>query len=246
MSVINSGTNSLNTKKKSNPLIDLLISIIIPSLILMNLSGKENLGTTYALLAALSFPFFYGLYELVVYKKFNLISILGIINVLLTGGIGIMELEPKWLAVKEAAIPLIIGLVVLGSMKTKKPLVKTILYNPSIINTEFVDRVMEEKQTKNEFELRLKKASYLLSGTFFFSATLNYILATMIVSSPAGSEAFNEELGRLTLVSYPVIALPSMVIMMGTLFWLIRSVQKLSGLKLEEIIQLPDEQEKTK
>jgi hypothetical protein len=211
----------------------------------MNLSGKDNLGTTYALLTALSFPFSYGLYELVVHKKFNLISILGIVNVLLTGGIGIMELEPKWLAIKEAAIPFIIGLVVLGSMKTKKPLVKTILYNPAIINTEFVDQVMEQKQTKEEFELRLKKASYLLSGTFFFSATLNYILATMIVTSPAGTEAFNEELGRLTLVSYPVIALPSMLIMIGTLFWLIRSVKKLSGLKLEEIIQLPDEQEKT-
>jgi len=154
-----------------------------------------------------------------------------------------MELEPKWLAIKEAAIPLIIGLVVLGSMKTSKPLVKTMLYNPTIINTTFVDQAMEKRETRGEFEQRLKKASYLLSGTFFFSATLNYILARMIVSSPAGTEAFNEELGQLTLISYPVIALPSMVILMGTLFWLIRSVQKLSGLTLEEIIQTPEASE---
>ncbi|PCJ47839.1 MAG: MFS transporter [Gammaproteobacteria bacterium] len=233
----------LNTKKKSNPLFDLLISIIIPSLILMNLSSEQKLGTTYALLAALAFPLSYGLYELMAHKKFNLISILGIVSVLLTGGIGIMELEPKWLAIKEAAIPLIIGLVVLGSMKTSKPLVKTMLYNPTIINTTFVDQAMEKRETRGEFEQRLKKASYLLSGTFFFSATLNYILARMIVSSPAGTEAFNEELGQLTLISYPVIALPSMVILMGTLFWLIRSVQKLSGLTLEEIIQTPEASE---
>ncbi len=228
---------NINNQKKNNPLADLMISIIIPSVILMKLSGDEWLGSTYALLTALSFPLFYGLYELIIHKKFNFISILGIISVLLTGSIGILELEPKWLAIKEAAVPLLIGLVVLGSMKTKYPLVKKILYNPSFIDVDRVDKAMEAKGTRVDFEQRLTKTSYLLSGTFFFSATLNYILATMIVTSPAGTEAFNEELGKLTLVSYPVIALPSMVMMMGTLFWLIRSILKLSDLKLEEIIQ---------
>jgi len=229
--------NKTQKKNKSNPLIDLLISILIPSVILMKLSGDEHLGTTYALIVALAFPLFYGFYELIKFKKFNVISILGIISVLLTGSIGILELSPEWLAIKEAAIPLVIGIVVLGSMKTKYPLVKTMLYNPAFINVARVDLAMLENGTKNDFEDRLKIASYLLSGTFFFSATLNYILATVIVTSPAGSEAFNEELGRLTLVSYPVIALPSMVIMMGTLFWLVRSIGKLSNLKIEEILQ---------
>jgi len=222
---------------KGNPLIDFLISILIPSIILMKLSGNEHLGSTYALLVALAFPLIYGLYELIKHHKFNIISILGIVSVLLTGSIGILELSPEWLAIKEAAIPLIIAIVVLGSMKTKYPLVKTMLYNPAFINVAKVDHAMQEKGTKSDFEGRLKIASYLLSGTFFFSATLNYILATIIVTSPAGTEAFNEELGRLTLVSYPVIALPSMVIMMGTLFWLVRSIGKLSALKIEEILQ---------
>lgn len=225
---------------KSNPLIDLVISIIIPSLILMKLSGDDWLGTTYALLTALAFPFFYGVYELTIHKKFNIISILGIVSVLLTGGIGILELEPKWLAIKEAAVPLVIGLIVLGSMKTKYPLVKKILYNPKIINIARVDEAMKAKGTQKEFERRFTMASYLLSGTFFFSAILNYILARMIVTSPAGTSAFNEELGHLTLVSYPVIALPSTIMMMGTLFWLIRSIGKLSALKLEEILLLPE------
>lgn len=225
---------------KSNPFIDLVISIIIPSLILMKLSGDDWLGTTYALLTALAFPFCYGVYELTIHKKFNIISILGIVSVLLTGGIGILELEPKWLAIKEAAIPLVIGLIVLGSMKTKYPLVKKILYNPKIINIARVDGAMKANGTQEEFERRFTKASYLLSGTFFFSAILNYILARMIVTSPAGTSAFNEELGHLTLVSYPVIALPSTIMMMGTLFWLIRSIGKLSSLKLEEILLLSE------
>ena len=225
---------------KNNPLADLLISIVIPSLILMKLSGEDWLGTTNALLLALSFPLFYGIYELIVHKKFNAISILGIVSVLLTGGIGILKLDPEWLAIKEAAVPLTIGLIVLGSMKTRYPLVKTILYNSNLINVKRVDEAMDNKGTTIDFAQRLNKASYLLSFSFFFSATLNYILAKMIVTSPAGTEAFNEQLGELTLISYPVIAIPSMLIVMGTLFWLVRSVMRLSGLNLEEIMNLPE------
>ena len=228
------------TTNKSNPLADLLISIIIPSLILMKLSSEQWLGTTYALLVALSFPLFYGIYELIIHKKFNAISILGIISVLLTGGIGILELDPEWLAVKEAAVPLTIGLIVLGSMKTRYPLVKTMLYNANLINVERVDKAMENKGTTLDFAHRLNKASYLLSFSFFFSATLNYILAKMIVTSPAGTEAFNEQLGELTLISYPVIAIPSTLLLLGTLFWLVRSVMNLSGLNLEEIMNIPE------
>ena len=39
-------------------------------------------------------------------------------------------------------------------------------------------------------------ANRLLGATFFFSAIMNYLLATWIVTSPAGSTAFNEELKK--------------------------------------------------
>ena len=65
---------------------------------------------------------------------------------------------------------------------------------------------------------------------------MNYLLATWIVVSPAGSEAFNEELGRLTLISYPVIAIPSMLMMFAIFYFLWRSIHGLTGLRLEEIM----------
>jgi len=230
------------TKAKNRPLLDLLISIVIPSIILMRFSGDANLGAVNGLIVALAFPFCYGLFELLAHKKFNFISLLGVISVLLTGGIGLLEMDPKWLAVKEAAVPLVIGLVVLGSLKTPYPLIKTFLYNPALIDIKGVDLALEGKGNKAEFDQRLTRATYFLSATFLFSATLNYFLARYIVTSPAGTEAFNEELGRLTLVSYPVIALPSMFFLLGILFWLIRSVLKLSGLPLEKVMpQLAEE-----
>lgn len=231
------------TTQKSNPLIDLVISIIIPSIILMKFSGEQHLGTVYGLIVALSFPLLYGVYERWSHKKFNLISIIGIISVLLTGGIGLLKLDPEWLAIKEAAVPLVIGLIVLISLKTPYPLIKTLLYNPNVIRVDEVDKALNEKGNYHLFQDRLTKATFFLSGTFLFSATLNYFLARYIVTSPAGTEAFNEELGQLTLISYPVIALPSMVFLVAIMFWLVKSVKQLTGLTLEQVMNLPEENE---
>ena len=50
------------------------------------------------------------------------------------------------------------------------------------------------------------------------------------MTSPAGTESFNQELSRMMVLSYPVIALPCTVIMVVVLFYVIRSLRKLTGL----------------
>ena len=65
---------------------------------------------------------------------------------------------------------------------------------------------------------------------------MNYILAKWIVVSPSGSSAFNEELGRLTFLSYPMIAIPSMIMMIGIMYYLWRTVTRLTGLTLEDVL----------
>jgi len=221
---------------KPRPWVDLLVSIIIPSVILMKLSGDEYLGNTWALLIGLAFPLAWGLFELVRYRKKNFIAVLGVISVGLTGGIGLMEIDAQWLAVKEAAVPLVIGLAVLISTRTKYPLVRTLLYNPNVLDVDKIQQSLQERGCEAEFENRLMKASYFFAGTFLFSAIMNYILARWIVTSPSGTQAFNEELGRMTLVSYPMIAIPSMVMMIAIFFYLWRTIRRLTGHTLEEVI----------
>ena len=48
------------TRAKSSPLLDLLVTIIVPSVILMKLSDPESLGAVNALLLALAFPLSWG------------------------------------------------------------------------------------------------------------------------------------------------------------------------------------------
>lgn len=221
---------------KPRPLLDLLLSIVIPSIILMKLSGEEQLGATTALIVALAFPIGWGLFELIKYKKFNFIALLGLISVLLTGGIGLLQLDTQWLAIKEAAVPGLIGIAVLVSTRTRYPLIKTLLYNPKVMNVDKIKRKLDERDTCDVFEARLLKATYLLGATFFFSAVMNYLLAKWIVTSPAGSAAFNEELGQMTLLSYPVIAIPSTLMMMAILYYLWRTIHGMTGLALEEVL----------
>ncbi|WP_449288166.1 VC0807 family protein [Marinobacter salarius] len=221
---------------KPRPWVDLLVSIIIPSVILMKLSGDEYLGSVMALVIGLAFPLGWGLFELVRYRKYNFIAVLGIVSVGLTGGIGLMELDAGWLAIKEAAVPAVIGIAVLVSTRTRYPLVRTLLYNPSVLNVDKIQAVLKENGSEEEFEARLLKASYFFSLTFLFSSIMNFVLAKWIVTSPSGTQAFNEELGRMTLVSYPMIAIPSMIMMIAIFYYLWRSIRRLTGYTLEDVM----------
>ena len=227
---------SSTSTHKPRPLVDLLVSIAIPAFILMKLSGEDQLGANGGLILALSFPLGWGIFELIKYKKFNFIALLGLANVLLTGGIGLLELDLKWLAIKEAAIPAAIGIAVLISTFTSKPLIKAIIFNPAVMDVDKIIKRLQQNNCVAAFEQRLMKATYLVAGSFAFSAVMNYVLAKWIVTSPTGTSEFNEQLGQLTLYSYPMIALPSMLMMMGIFYYLWRTIRDLTGLKLEEVL----------
>jgi hypothetical protein len=222
---------------RNNPLVEILITIIVPAVILMQLSSESRLGVVGALLLALSFPIGWGLRDAVIKRKLNWLAVLGIVSTLLTGGIGLLKLDPQWLAVKEAAVPGLIGLAVLGSNWTRWPLIRILVFNPQLFDVEKVNRALQERRTTVPFELRLRTGTLLLAGTFFFSSVMNYVLARWIVTSQAGTEAFNQELGRLTLMSYPLIALPSMAMMIGLMFWLASGLRRLTGLQLTEMLR---------
>lgn len=222
---------------KPNPLLEIAITIIVPAVILMKWSGAEDLGALRALLLALAFPLGWGLWDAMRRRRLNWLAVLGVVSTLLTGGIGLLALDAQWLAVKEAAVPGLIGLAVLASYWTRWPLIRILIFNADLFDVERVQQALEQRRSAVQFELRLRTGTLLLAGTFFFSAVANYVLARWVVTSPAGTEAFNQELGRLTLLSYPVIALPSMAMMIGLLYWLARGLKQMTGLDLADMLR---------
>lgn len=216
-------------------LANLAFNIIIPTLILTKLSSNDYLGPVYSIVVALSFPIIYGLRDYAKSRKANFFSILGIISVVLTGGMSLLQLDPQYIAIKEAAIPAIFGLVTIYSVRTSYPLVKTFLYNDQILQIGKVQSALLAYNNELNFEAKLTNASYMVAGSFFLSSALNYILAKVVLVSQPGTVEFTEELGKMTALSFPIIAVPSTLVLMGTLFYLLRHIQKLTHLKLEDI-----------
>tara|TARA_R110001592_G_scaffold356455_2_gene658326 strand:+ start:21513 stop:22250 length:738 start_codon:yes stop_codon:yes gene_type:complete len=227
---------SSNNGQSENLLLNLAFNIIIPTLVLTKLSSDEYLGTTLAIVVALSFPVIYGLKDLITLKKINFFSALGVISILLTGSISLLELDPAYIAIKEATVPAIFGLATIVSLKTPYPLVKTFLYNDKILQTTRIANALEENGNSKRFEKCLANASWLVAGSFFLSSILNYILAITLITSQPGTVEFNEQLGKMTALSFPVIAVPATLFLMGALFYLFRGITKLTGLKLEDVI----------
>ena len=223
-------------KKKESPLVSLLVSIVIPAIILSKFSTEEYLGILPGFLVALSLPVGYAIYNLFVRKETGFISIIGFVSIFLTGIIGVFEFSTEWLAVKEAAVPLLIGIAVIVSLKTPYPIVKKLLFNEEILDLKLIDEKLEENSNTPEMDKALFKATFMVAGSFLLSAFLNFFLTKYIVVSPAGTAAFNEELGTLTAISYPAIALPSTAVMFVALYYIFKQITKLTGLSFEEMM----------
>ena len=220
---------------------NLAFNIVIPVLILSKLSGEDSLGPSLSIVFALAFPISYGLWDLRQSGKVNPFSVLGVVSVFLTGGISLLQLDPKYIAIKEAAIPAIIGIAVLMTQRTRFPLVKTLILNAQLVRVDALYAALERSGKTGLFERRLGQASLIVAGSFFLSSVLNYVLAKIILVSPPGTSEFSEELGRMTALSYPVIAIPSMIILMLAIWYVFSQIKKLTGQSLESFLIDPGE-----
>jgi hypothetical protein len=232
--------------KKENIFLNIGFNILMPIFVLnkgQKLFGKyldpyfNNVAIT-ILLIALLFPIAYFIYDYYKRAKFNLISIVGLISVLLTGGISIMEIPTRWFAIKEAAIPSLLGIAVVVSLKTPWPLIRTLLYNPEIINVDKVHQALQAHGKEPAFEKLLTRCTWLLAFSFLLSGVINYILARWMVVSQSGTDAFNTEVSRMWFWSWPAIIIPSLIITSIVLWLLLSGIQKMTGLKFESILAI--------
>lgn len=215
--------------------VNLICNAVFPAVVLGTLSKESRLGPTWALLLALSVPLGYGLYDLLVRRKWNAFSVIGVLSTALTGGLGLLKISGFWFAVKEASVPLVLGFAILLTQRTRQPLVRTLVCNDQVLNMPKVDAALDFAGARPAFDELLGRVAWIIAGSFALSAVLNFLLALWILKSPAGTPAFSEELGRLTALSYPVIVLPSMVMMMFGMWKLITGIERLTGLNGDDL-----------
>jgi hypothetical protein len=62
-------------------------------------------------------------------------------------------------------------------------------------------------------------------------------LAKVLLVSPPGSAEYSAELGKMTGLSFPVIALPCTLVMLCALFYLVKRIEKLTALSFDDIFR---------
>ena len=231
------GGGDLNKKNshQENLLLNIACNLIIPSLTFMKLSEENYLGIKLAIITALLFPLIYGIRDFIVRKNLNFFSALGVISILLTGGISLMELNASYIAIKEASIPSLLALATLISLKSSKPVIR--IFVEFVFEMELISEALKKNGRATEFETLLVSGSWILAGGFLISAVLNYVLATIILTATPGTVEFNEQLGTMWALSFPVIALPVTLILFANLYYLLKSIKRITGIPLEDLLK---------
>jgi hypothetical protein len=213
----------------------IVFNILIPVLLLTQ-GDRLTDNAAIVLVAALAFPAGWFVVDYRRTKRANFISILGFVSVLLTGGVGLLQLPRFWFIIKETAIPLLIGLAVFGSLWTRYPLIRALVFSREIFDVDLITSRLQERGTTARMDATLRHATAFLSLSFFISALLNFILASHFVQTEPSIDpaAFNAEVGAMTGWSYVVIAVPSMLFMFGILWWVVRGIRLHAGLSFDE------------
>ncbi len=237
------------SRRRENPIFNVLFNIVIPVVILRN--GSEWLDSidvnalnihsdSFTFLIAILFPCIYFVYDLKQKKDINFIAIIGFLNVLLTGGIGIfggkLGLSKNWFIIKEGSLPLTIGLILWGISKYKRAMFNSVLLNDIIFDTDKIKNSLSDNKKSTLDNLSYKAGAYLIIG-FFISSIIHFILASQIITSNPGEPNFNKEVSTMTWVSYVAVFLPTVLIVGRGFLKLINGIEDLTGLEKEDFLR---------
>lgn len=248
---------------QEHPLANILVNVIIPVLVLSYLSkdpaiqeqlGKPvrpwHIGPLYAMAVALALPFGYGIWAFIKTRKFNFFSALGLVSVLLTGGLtlylwnkngSVKENAGLLFGLKEASIPLMLGIAVIASARSATPLLNVFLYNDSIFDIPKIEKEINHQGRDEAYRGLLGRATRLFAFSFFVSSLMNLGLALWFFRgfNHVGADAlenYNAIVGRLTFWGFVVIGVPILAFLFFTLRYLLKGLRGLTGMTDEQLM----------
>ncbi len=225
--------------KPENIWVNLICNVVLPGVLLGQLSKPERLGPVWGLVIALAIPLGYGLWDLVHRRQFNFLSALGLVSVLMTGILGLLKTDPFWFAVKAGAFAALMGLAIPLTLNTRKPLVKQLLYNDQIIDTDRIADALAARGSTLGLDALLRRVSWILALTFLASGVINFVMARWLVTAVSGTPQFNDQVGKLHLIEWPVITIPFLGVMIWCLFSSLKELSRLTGLTQDEMLRSP-------
>ena len=222
-------------RKDEHPLANVLINVLVPVMILSLFSkdpaiqvmlGKTarfwHLGPLKAIIIALALPLGYGIWYFAKTRKPNFFSILGLVSVVLTGALTLYlwnkngTVKPNaglLFGIKEALIPLMLGIAILFSHRTGAPLIRVFLYNDSIFDIPKIESRVAELDAQGSYD------KLLLGATRGFDEHAIDAL-----------QVYNTIIAKIIFWGLAVIGIPILFFLFFTLMRLLAGLRRLTGL----------------
>jgi hypothetical protein len=248
---------------QENPLTNILVNVIVPVLVLSHMSKdpalQEKLGEAVrawhvgpgmAIIIALAFPILYGIWFFIKHKKTNFFSLMGLGSVLLTGGLTlylwnsdgtIKPLAAQLFGIKEASIPLMLGIAIFISHWTRTPLLNTFLYSPQVFDIKRIEKEVAVNNVQEQYSKLLFSSTIIFALSFLVSTVMNYFLALHFLGhiDTQANDAlilYNKGIAKLTGWGFAVIGVPILVILFIVMMRLVKGLRKLTGLETEQVL----------
>ncbi len=233
---------------------NILVNVLIPVLVLSYLSkdgGRPwHLGPAKAMVVALALPVGYGIWFFLKTRKPNPFSFLGLVSVLLTGSLTLYlwnkdgTIKPNahlWFGLKEASIPLVLGISILVSHWTPAPLLRVFLFTDAIFDIPRIERTVAEQGQQGAYRKLLLGSTLLFASSFLISTVLNFFLALHFLGgidhrAPDARELYNVQVAKITGWGFAVIGVPVLLFLMFTMWRLLVGLRKLTGLDNEQLL----------
>lgn len=237
-------------------LLNVLLSVLAPVLILDHCStsgpGLLELGTTWAMVVALSLPLGCGVWMFLEHRKVDPITLFGLMGTILTGlvtvyantgaGGAIRPDTPWWYAAKEALIAALLGGAMLVTARRRDSMLRLFIYSDSLFDVARIEKTVQATAQTDAYNRLLWKASAFTASTLFFSAAANFCLALYfllpVLKQPADKQIleYNYAVSSMTWWGYLVIGVPLMITLILVMRYLLRKLGELSGLDRDALL----------
>ena len=167
----------------------------------------------------------------------NVFSTIGLVTILLSGGLGLLNLNAFWFSVKDVAMSVAIGAAFPLSHYWGRPLINAMFLQPHLMQMARLEAALEVGERRREFNREMFKGSWMIGLGMVGSAVVNFYLDMYLLrGKEPGSVAFVKGISTINWVSTIVLGVPLMVVMLAVFVWLLRRMQQITGLRKDELM----------
>lgn len=215
-----------------NVALELGVTVGAPTLILWGLT--DRLGAAPALILALAFPLGWMLIGIARTRRIDRLALLALLGIGITGGVGLLQLDARWVALKEFLIPGMFAAIFAGSAAMGSPAIGGVL--KEMLDPAATEAALAGKGAHAAWDSAIRACTWQLALIMLCSGVANAALAWWMLDAAPGTAEFNTDLSRLNTIGFLCVNLPTIAASMLPLQRLLTRLEGLTGVPIEDLM----------